>query len=152
MRAFKLLNVFISHFNFTFLIIFIIVPFLILILLFWYTNVAFICQNNNTYIGTAMFFYFFQPAININKTFFISKIKNNKNTISSLVICFGNGSISFLTSSIPNLKSNCALIYLKSSKSKVDTNCCNVVFLEIVILYKKYKSIIDHLYTYRKPN
>lgn len=136
MCIFKLLNVFVGNFNLTFLIIlFLVISFLILIRLFGNTNVTFISNNDYTYICSAVLFYLLKPSININKTFFISKIKNNKNSICAFIICFRNSPISFLTSSVPNLKSYCTFIYLKSSKSKINTNSCNIIFLEIIILY-----------------
>ena len=140
MRTFKLFNVFVGNFNLTFLIIlFFIISFFILVGLFRYTDVTFICDNDYAYICTTVLFYLFKPSININKTFFICEIKNDEDSVCTFIICFSDSSISFLTSSVPNLKPYCTFIYLKSSKSKINTNSCYVVFLVIIILYRKRK-------------
>ena len=104
-RLFEICNIFICYLDFAFLIFIVILFAIILFLVLIFTYVGFISHNNHANICSTVFFDLFEPSVNIQKAFLISKIKNNEDTISTLVVCFSNCTISLLSSSIPYLQS-----------------------------------------------
>lgn len=149
MGAFKLGYVFIGHFDLALLILIVIL--LIVMLLFcrslawsctsWFflPNITLISEDDHAHIGAAVLLDFLQPAVHVVETFLVCQIKNNKNSISPLVIGFCYCSIPFLTGRVPYLQANCALVNLQGSKSEIDSNCCHVILLELVILWNNDK-------------
>ena len=138
MCLFKSGNIFIGHFNLSLLVIIFVIIFSICVnnifFLLFLPNISFIGQNDHTDICTAVLLNFLQPSVDIYKRFFICQIENDKNSISTFVISFGDGAISLLACGIPNLQSNGAFVDLKSSKSEIYTYGCHIIFLEIVVL------------------
>ena len=81
-----------------------------------------------------MLFYLFKPPIYINEAVAISKVKDNQDSIGTLIVGFGNCAVSFLTCSIPDLESHCALVDLECSKAEVNSNGCNIILLKVIVL------------------
>ena len=77
---------------------------------------------------------FLKPPIKVYERVFVCQIKDNQNTVGTFIISFGDGSVPFLTSSVPNLKSYRWFINLKRSEPEVDTNCGDKIFLEFIVL------------------
>jgi len=53
-------------------------------------------------------------------TFFISKVKNQNNTITRLKVCGNDGSVLFLSGSVPNAKTDCFIFNFDLFVSKID--------------------------------
>ena len=78
---------------------------------FFLTNLdfCFICditlvgKNHYFNILSNIFFNFLKPWRNVVKRLLVCDVKNNYNAICSLVICISYRTVSFLTSSVPNL-------------------------------------------------
>ena len=123
-------NIFISHFDFSLLVIF----FFAICLSLGLPYITFVSNDDDADIGSAMFFNFLEPAIDIYKRVFICEVEYDKNSVGALVIGFGDGSVSLLASSIPDLQPHRTLVYLKCSESEVHSDSCNVILLEVIIL------------------
>ena len=84
-----------------------------------------------------MFLDLVQPDWDAKKTFTVGQIEDNNYAIGSLVVRICDGPVPLLSSSVPNLQLNSALIDLESAEAEVDPNSANVILLEAVILLEQ---------------
>ena len=132
---FECCNIFICYLDFALLVFIIVLLFSIILL--WvlsFTNIGFIGHDDNTDICSTVLFDLFEPSVNIQEAFLVSKVKNDEYTIRTLVICLSNSTIPFLSSSIPYLQSYGTLVNLQGAESKVDSDSGHIVFLEVIVL------------------
>ena len=81
-----------------------------------------------------MFLDLIQPDGNAEEALTVGKVKDDNDSVGTLVISISDRSIAFLSSCIPNLQLDRALVNLKCAEPEVDTNSANVVLLEAIIL------------------
>ena len=129
-------NIFISYLDFALLVFIIILLFsiIVLLLVLCFTNIGFIGHDDNTDICSTVLFNLFEPSVNIQEAFLVSKVKNDEYTIRTLVICLSNSTIPFLSSSIPYLQSYGTFVNLQGAESEVDSDSGHIVFLEVIVL------------------
>ena len=138
MGLLKCSNVLVSHLNFSFLIVIFIVVLVIILLLAirpFLTNIRFVGQNNHTDVCAAMVLNFLQPPVDVQKRFFVSKVKHDQYSVSAFVVSFSDSPVPLLASSIPYLQSHSAFIDLQSSESKVNSDGGDVILLEVIVLH-----------------
>ena len=82
-----------------------------------------------------MFLDLVQPDWNTKEALPVGQVKDHNDSVSTLVIGVGDGSIAFLPCCVPNLQLDRALVDLKCAETEVNTDSANVVFLEAVILF-----------------
>ena len=81
-----------------------------------------------------MFLDLIQPYGNAEEALTVGQVEDDNDSVGTLVISISDRSIAFLSSCIPNLQLDRALVNLKCAEPEVDTNSANVVLLEAIIL------------------
>ena len=132
---FKLSDVVVSHFNLTLLVIFFVVL-IVVLLLFLVCNVNFVGQHYYAHVSTAVLFDFFQPLVQVYKRVPVGEVEDHQDSISAFVVGLGDRAIPLLASSVPDLQTHGALVDLKCSESKVNSDGRHVVLFEVVVLMK----------------
>ena len=82
--------------------------------------------------------YLFEPIIKIQKALLIEQIKNQDDSIRSLVVSIGDSFVAFLACCVPDLELYLAAVVTQWPESKVDTYRRNIVLVELVVC-KSYK-------------
>ena len=99
--------------------------------------VHFISENHDFDVTSWVFLDLVQPDWDAKKTFTVGQIEDNNYAIGSLVVRICDGPVPLLSSSVPNLQLDSALIDLESAEAEVDPNSANVILLEAVILLEQ---------------
>lgn len=137
MCLFEASDIFIGDLDLPFLIIFLVFIFLIVFLIFgWlrHANVALVREHDDIDVGAAMLLNLLQPSVNVVEALLVGQVEHDQDTVRALVVCLGDGSITLLTSRVPNLQSHCALVNLECTESEVNADGRHEVLLEFVIL------------------
>ena len=92
--------------------------------------IHFIAKNQVRGFRSAILFCVVDPSLQVIKRILRSNIKTNYYTYASPKIASSDWLISFLTSSIPNLKFHCLLIHFNVFLSEFNTNCVFLIVIE----------------------
>ena len=82
--------------------------------------------------------YLFEPIIQIQKALLIEQIKNQNDSIGSLVVCIRDSLVALLARSVPDLELDLTSVVSQRSESKINANRGHIVLIELVIC-KSYK-------------
>ena len=99
--------------------------------------IHFISEDHDFDVTARVLLDLVQPDWDAKKTFTVGQIEDNNYAIGSLVVRICDGPVPLLSSSVPNLQLNSALIDLESAEAEVDPNSANVILLEAVILLEQ---------------
>ena len=80
-----------------------------------------------------MLIHLFDPIVNIYKRLLIKEIKNEYDSVGTLVIRVCYRSVPFLPSSIPNLQFYLFSVVTQRSESEVYTDRWNVILIEFIV-------------------
>ena len=105
-------------------------------------QVVFVGHNYYLNLFLRVSVHFFQPIIQVYEAFTLEQVKYENDSMSILVICACDCSVSLLACCIPNLQFDCLIFNFDSSEPKVDTNGTNVRLGERVICKSKKKASI----------
>ena len=80
-----------------------------------------------------MCIYLLEPIIKVQKALLIEKIKNQDDSVGSLIICICDSFIAFLACSVPDLELNLAPVVSQRSESKVNANRGYIVLIKLIV-------------------
>jgi len=91
-------------------------------------EIAFVSDQKLIHVFASIPFDFLQPLLDVVVRDLVGNIKYDNNSVRASVVRRSNGTETFLTSGIPNLKLDGFAIKLNRSNFEVNTNCADVAF------------------------
>jgi len=101
--------------------------------LFHFDQIVFVCNNNDLNGWHGVLVNFFEPIIKIQERLSVKQIEAKNYSVSTFIVGISNGSVSLLTSSVPNLKLDLLATMSQRSESEINANCRHVILVELVI-------------------
>ena len=96
--------------------------------------IHFVGENHDFYVTTGVFFDLIQPDWDTLEALTIRQIKDDNNTVGSLVVSVSDCAVAFLACCVPDLKFDSALIDLQRAEAEVYADRADVVLLEAIVL------------------